>query len=307
MAAASTFDRHAAAADVAARAADVHAGQLGHRRDLGDELGAGAAGLAGVEPVHVGEQHERVGVDDVRHQGGQPVVVAEADLVRGHGVVLVDDRHHVERQQPFQRALGVAVVAAPVQVVGGEQHLPDVQAVAPERGGVALGEQQLPDACRGLLGGEVTRAGAQSQRPDAGRDRAGRHEHHLLPRGHARRDGVDDRVQPFRGEPPARGQRRRPDLHDGAPCRSHRLPGHRPALASLGSPGRALLRSRFAPQASLTRPRPRRPSCRCAVTSSPRGVRTRGCGSSGRAGRRCRGGSASTPRRPRRRSVRSRR
>ena len=81
-----------------------------------------------VQSVHIREQHERIGLDQVRHQRGQPIVVAEADLVGGDGVVLVDDRDDAQRQQPFHRPLRVAVVAAPVQVVRGEQHLPDRQA-----------------------------------------------------------------------------------------------------------------------------------------------------------------------------------
>ena len=61
----------------------------------------------------------------VGDQRGQPVVVAEPDLLGGDRVVLVHDRQHAERQQPLQGPLGVAVVAAPGQVVGGQQHLPD--------------------------------------------------------------------------------------------------------------------------------------------------------------------------------------
>ena len=90
---------------------------------LVDELRSRPSRLAGVQPVDVGQQHERVSVHQVRDQRGEPIVVAEADLVRRHGVVLVDDRDHAEREQPLQRALGVAVVAPAMQVVGGEQHL----------------------------------------------------------------------------------------------------------------------------------------------------------------------------------------
>ena len=68
---------------------------------------APCGGRTVVEGVDVGEQHQRVGPDQVRHEGGQPVVVAEADLVRGDGVVLVDDGHHAEVQQPVQGTEGV--------------------------------------------------------------------------------------------------------------------------------------------------------------------------------------------------------
>ena len=76
-----------------------------------DPAGAGPAGRPVVQGVDVGEQHERVGVHQVRDQGGEPVVVAEPDLVGGHGVVLVDDRDDAEVRAAGQRAVGVGVVA----------------------------------------------------------------------------------------------------------------------------------------------------------------------------------------------------
>ena len=69
----------------------------------------------------------------VGDQRGQPVVVAEPDLVGGDRVVLVDDRDDAERRAAGQGALGVAVVRAADDVVGGEQHLADGEAVPGER------------------------------------------------------------------------------------------------------------------------------------------------------------------------------
>ena len=51
-----------------------------------------APGVGGQQARRVGEQHEELRADQVGDQRGQPVVVAEADLLVGHGVVLVDDR-----------------------------------------------------------------------------------------------------------------------------------------------------------------------------------------------------------------------
>ena len=63
-----------------------------------------------VEAVDIGQQHQGVGADQMRHQRREPVVVAEPDLVGGHRVVLVDDRDRVQRPQPVQGALGVGVL-----------------------------------------------------------------------------------------------------------------------------------------------------------------------------------------------------
>src|SRR5690606_22308359 len=116
---------------------------------------AGLGGVAVVDAVHVGEQHQQVGVDQVGDEGGEAVVVAEADLVGGDRVVLVHDREGAHGEQLVEGAGGVAVVGAAAHVVGGEQHLADADAVAGEGGGVAGDEQALADAGGGLLAGEV--------------------------------------------------------------------------------------------------------------------------------------------------------
>src|SRR5690606_16906798 len=75
--------------------------------------------VTGPQPVHIGQEQERVRVDQGGDQRGQPVVVAEPDLVGGDGVVLVDDRDRAEVEQGAQGAVRVAVVGAPGHVVGG--------------------------------------------------------------------------------------------------------------------------------------------------------------------------------------------
>src|SRR5207253_6227865 len=115
----------------------------------------------------------RVRADQVRDEGGQPVVVAEPDLLGGHRVVLVDHRHDAEREQPGQGALGVAVVRAANYVVRGEQDLANGEAVPRERRDVGVAEGELADAGRGLLGGQVRGTARDTQRGEAGRDRTG--------------------------------------------------------------------------------------------------------------------------------------
>ena len=75
-------------------------------------------------PGRVGEQHEQVGVDEVGDERGEAVVVAEADLVVGDGVVLVDDRH-ARRARAGARACSRACRywLAVDEVVRREQHL----------------------------------------------------------------------------------------------------------------------------------------------------------------------------------------
>ena len=198
--------------------ATVTASRSAGRLDVAQQPGARRARVAVVQAVDVGEQHQRVRADDVRDERGEPVVVTHPDLVGGHRVVLVHHRQHLEPEQALQRALRVAVVRAADHVVGGEQHLADGLAVAGERPRVRLGEQELADRGRRLLGGEVARAAGQPQRREPCRDRPRRDEHHLAARGAALGEGVDERVQPGRVQAAVqRRQRRRPHLHDDPP------------------------------------------------------------------------------------------
>jgi hypothetical protein len=205
---------HAAGAQSRPGAGDADPRELGRVVDLGDQRRPEVARVAVVEAVDVGEQHERVGADDVRDERGEPVVVAHPDLGGGDGVVLVDHRKRPELQQPLQGALGVAVVRAADHVVGGEQHLPDALPVPGERRRVGVGEQQLPDRRGGLLGRQVTRPASQLQRREAGRDRPRGDEHDLRTGGATPHQGVDQGVEPGRVETTGQArQRRRPDLH----------------------------------------------------------------------------------------------
>ena len=89
----------------------------------------------------------------------------------------------------------------PVEVVGGEQHLPDLHAVTGEGRRIALGEQQLADARRRLLSCEVARPSPQSERLDAGRDGPRRHQDNLSAGGSLRGERIDEPIEALRIEP----------------------------------------------------------------------------------------------------------
>ncbi len=160
-----------------------------------DQAGAARAGIAVVEPLDVGEQHQQVGVHEVGDQRSEPVVVTEADLLGGDRVVLVDHRYHAHREQPVEGALRVAVVRTSYDVLCREQDLPRSQPVPGERLGVAVHQQALPDAGGRLLGGQVARAAAQAHRPEPGRDRPGGDQHQLPARRATGRQRVHQPVQ----------------------------------------------------------------------------------------------------------------
>ena len=92
-----------------AAAAVAWLGVAGHGLDLGRDAGdLGNHGCArvrarigGVDAVYVREQDQGVGADHGGDAGAQAVVVADADLVGGNRVVLVDQGHGAEPKQGF--------------------------------------------------------------------------------------------------------------------------------------------------------------------------------------------------------------
>ena len=92
-------------------------------------------------------------------QGGQSVVVAEADLLVGHRVVLVDHRDHAQLQEAPEGLAGVEVLAAVHEVERGEQHLAGGQAVGGQGVAPHPHEQVLAHRGHRLEGGEVVGPG----------------------------------------------------------------------------------------------------------------------------------------------------
>ena len=117
-----------------------------------------------------------------------------------------------------KRLVGVAVVAAPGHVVGGEQHLAGDDAVAGELLGVAVHQQPLADRGGGLLGRQGARPPGQAERRQPGGDRTGGDQHDLDAARAGRREDVDQPAYALGVDAAlGGGERRRADLdHDAA-------------------------------------------------------------------------------------------
>jgi hypothetical protein len=130
-----------------------------HRLDLGGDLaqdrnmrGLGiVARIGGVKPVDIGEQHQRVGADHLRHARGKPVVIAKTYLRRRHRVVLVDDRQRLEEQQLLDGRARVQMPAPLLGIVGGEKNLRHRDAVLGRHLLIGMGETDLPSGGSGLF------------------------------------------------------------------------------------------------------------------------------------------------------------
>src|SRR5699024_1696927 len=204
-------------------------GETGDVLDLADALRARLPRRGGVQGVDVGEQDQRVRAEKLRDERGEAVVVPEADLVRGGGVVLVDHGDGAQVQQRLERGAHVAVGRPPDDIGFGEQHLPRDQAVPGEGSLPGGGQQRLAHARRGLLqldgGGPL----GQAQRAEGRGDRTGGDDHQLGAAPGEGRGGVRDLPDPLLVEASALvGEARGADLHHQAACRGQGVTGGQP-------------------------------------------------------------------------------
>ena len=143
-------------------------------------------GIAVVKSLDVGEQHQQRGAEQVRDNRRQPVVVAEGGLqfLDADGVVLVDDRHGPQFQQGDQGIAGVEVAGAVFEVLGGQQDLGGVMAVAPTAPARRPRPARLwPMAATAWRWARSVGRRGQAQASHAGPDGAGADQDHLPPAG----------------------------------------------------------------------------------------------------------------------------
>ena len=169
------------------RAGGATGGALDLRGDRLDDtverwLSSSGFRRAGVQAVHVREDHQQIRRDQVDHRRREAVVVSEADLFGGDRVVLVHDRNDAERQQRQQGAARVEEALAVVEPAPRHEHLGDLPSIAREPPPVELREPDLADRRGGLLlGNRAARVGpAEGAAPHRDRPRAD--QHHLAPR-----------------------------------------------------------------------------------------------------------------------------
>ena len=92
--------------------------------NIRDRFGVGIhPRIRGIEAINIREQDQLLGFNGGGHQRREGVVVAEAQLRRRKGIVLVDHRQHPPAQQLPQGARSVLIPTAIGQVGAGQQHL----------------------------------------------------------------------------------------------------------------------------------------------------------------------------------------
>ena len=181
-------------------------------------------GVGPVEPVDHAEDDEQGRLQQVRDHGGEPVVVAELDLVDADRVVLVDDRDGVPLEEGVERVPHVQVAGTAVEVFMGQQELCGVPAVPAQALVVGADQVRLADRGGGLELRQVVGPAVHAELAHARADGAGADQRDLAARVHDRADLLGEVVNPVGVEGAVwAGEDARPDLDDPRASREHDL------------------------------------------------------------------------------------
>ena len=214
--------RHAARTYARASAGHEHAHKVVRTLDALDELRARVVRRSGVETVHVRQQREGVGLDHLRDERGEAIVISETQLAGGHRVVFVENRDDSEAEEARQRGAHVRVVVAAHDVVRGQQHLGGIQVMRLEGGRPPRHQKPLAHRGGSLHARQVLRFRGEAERIKARCDRARRDDDDLAVRPSPARDETRNRVDTVQIQAAVLArERRRADLDDDARSRGH--------------------------------------------------------------------------------------
>ena len=167
-----------------------------------------------VEPVDIREDHHKIRLDKARHERRERIVVAEANLLDRHRVVLVHDGHDPHLKQAGKRVARMEIRRAVGSVSPGQKHKGRGNPMLGERTGVACRKRALPHRGRRLKARHIGGPPLNAKRLEPARDGRARHddgrEARLAHASDLARDIVEKRVIDLALR---RGKRRRADLN----------------------------------------------------------------------------------------------
>ena len=123
------------------------------------------------------------------HLGAQRIVVAEAQLIDGYGVVFVDDGHRVPLQNDLKRVEGVLIAPAVPKIVPRQKDLRAHDAACREKAGIFFQQQALAHCSGRLLCRDARGPLRITNAAEACRHRAGGHQNDRVP-GRPQRRGL---------------------------------------------------------------------------------------------------------------------
>lgn len=172
------FGHHPAGAERTALPPDVRANVIRHRPDACDACSAVAC--QGIQKsIGVREQHERIGVQQCRDQRRERVVVADANFVDGHRIILVDDRNQTCAQQSIERIPRIDMPHTRTEIIMRQQNLRHPDAMLRELLTILFDQTRLPRRRGRLEPGQIGGTSRQPEIRKPRRDRSRRHAHHI--------------------------------------------------------------------------------------------------------------------------------
>ena len=137
-------------------------------------------GVGGIEPIDIGQQHQKIGRHHLGHPRGQPVIIAIANFFCGDRVIFIDHRHGAQIEQG--RKGGPRIQPAPPHlcVIAGQEDLRHTETLGFERLFPGPHQKALPGRGGGLLLIKIEPLALQAKPALSQSHRSRRHHHHSL-------------------------------------------------------------------------------------------------------------------------------
>ena len=137
-------------------------------------------GIGGVKTVDVRQQDQQFRLYTFSHIGSQGIVVADDDLIGGHGVIFIDDRQCPQFQQAVQGVAEILVALLGANILAGDQQLGHGVVVFTEELVVGVHQLALTHGGSSLFGGDILGPLQKAQFADTHTDGTGRNQNHLM-------------------------------------------------------------------------------------------------------------------------------
>ena len=145
-------------------------------RDALDALcGFVRARVRGVKAIHIRQEHEQARMHHCGYLRAERIVVSQAQLIDGNGIVFVNDGHSAALQDNLKRVKCVFIPPAVSEIIPCQQDLRTHNAARGKKPGVFFKQKPLPHGRSRLLCGDARGPLCIADAPKARRYGAGGH------------------------------------------------------------------------------------------------------------------------------------
>ena len=147
-----------------------------------NQLGVGTLPWVTIhQPILIGEDQQRIGINEISDQSRQGVVVAQPNFIGHHRIVLVHDWQHLHAKERAESTAGIQIAIPGAHVSVAEQDLCSRHAVGAEAFLIGPHQCRLPDCRRRLREMDLMWTLTQMQARKTGHDGTTGHQHNIAP------------------------------------------------------------------------------------------------------------------------------